>query len=102
MENNNMRYSDGEIDFDEEEIASYYNPNSIGSFNKNKKNSKKLIYLENGKYLFDKECLDLIKSIEEEVIVIVFSGKSQTGKSLIANLLLNNNTFEGVNIYINF
>ena len=96
MQDNEMDQSDIELDFQEDDIA-YYKSNSIGSFNKNTKNSKKLIYLENGKFQVDKECLELLKSIEEEIIVIVFSGKSQTGKSLIANLLLNNNTFEGVN-----
>ncbi len=99
--NNSNNYNDNDISFKEDDIATYHNPNSIGSFNinKNKKNSMQFISLENknGTYNINKEFIDLLRSIEEEIILIVFSGKSQTGKSLIANLLINNNTFEGVN-----
>ena len=73
MEDSQMNQSDVDLDFKEDEIESYYNQNSIESFNKNMKNPKKLINLENGKFKVDKDCLDLLKSIEEEIIVIVFS-----------------------------
>jgi hypothetical protein len=105
-DNDNDNDIDNDLSFLEDDIATYHNPNSIGSFNKNKKNPMQFISLENkngnGIYNFNKECMDLLRSIEEEIILIVFSGKSQTGKSLIANLLINNNTFEGVKFKIKF
>ena len=38
----------------------------------------------------NKEALDMIRSIEDEIIIVSLVGKARTGKSFLLNLLLEN------------
>ncbi len=92
--------SENDIDFKEEDIASHYNQNSYAEFNKKSSTASKLINFEEGRFFLDKKNLDYLKSIEDELIVVAFTGKAKTGKSTMINLIMNSCTYKGVNFFI--
>jgi hypothetical protein len=49
-----------------------------------------LIDFQNNKFELNPEALELINSIEEEIIIVAVVGKARTGKSYLMNLLLDN------------
>jgi hypothetical protein len=49
-----------------------------------------LIDFQNNKFELNSEALELINSIEEEIIIVAVVGKARTGKSYLMNLLLDN------------
>ncbi len=59
-----------------------------------------LIEFINGKFFLKEEALDMISSIEEDIIVVSIVGKARTGKSYLMNLLLDQAGKAGVNIAI--
>ena len=51
----------------------------------------KLIEFDKSNFKLNKEALNIIRSIKEEIVVVSIVGKARTGKSYLMNLLLNNN-----------
>ncbi len=49
-----------------------------------------LIDFEGQTFKLNEEALNMLKSIEEEIIVVSVVGKARTGKSYLMNLLLDN------------
>ncbi len=49
-----------------------------------------LIDFQNNKFELNSEALELINSIEEEIIIVAVVGKARTGKSYLMNLMLDN------------
>jgi predicted AAA+ superfamily ATPase len=49
-----------------------------------------LIDFRDNKFELNPEALELINSIEEEIIIVAVVGKARTGKSYLMNLLLDN------------
>lgn len=80
-------------DFNASQLDNYESPRDIY-----KEESLPLIYFKGNAFELNREALDIIKSIEEEIIVVSVVGKARTGKSYLLNLLLDNiNRNEGVN-----
>ena len=80
-----------EVDFQEEELELQNGHNTYAEFNKKIIKPSQFITFENGRYFINKEILEFIRSIDEELIVVIFTGKSKSGKSYLMNLLLNSN-----------
>ena len=80
-----------EVDFQEEELELQNGHNTYAEFTK--KNLKPALFIgyDNGRYYLNKEILDFIKAIDEELIIVITTGKCKTGKSYLSNLLLNSN-----------
>ena len=55
-----------------------------------------LIDFEGQKFKLNEEAINILKSIEEDVIVVSVVGKARTGKSYLMNLLLDNIGKKGV------
>ena len=77
----------------------------------NKKDSPHYFYKEaplqlidfiNGNFCLNEEALNMIRSIEEEIIIVSIVGKARTGKSYLMNLLLDQSGKGGVNIIFKF
>jgi tRNA U34 5-carboxymethylaminomethyl modifying GTPase MnmE/TrmE len=63
----------------------YNNENGHVEF---KEQPLKLIEVKNGKFSINEEAMNLLRAIEEEIIVVTIVGKELTGKSSLLNLLL--------------
>ncbi len=60
-----------------------------------------LIEFDENRFEINREALKIIRSIEEEVVVVSVVGKVKTGKSYLMNLLLDNiGRKDGVNIIL--
>ena len=59
-----------------------------------------LIDFSDGKFNLNEEALKMIKSIDEELIVVSVVGKARTGKSFLMNLLLDQTGKGGVKMFI--
>jgi ABC-type thiamine transport system ATPase subunit len=70
-----------------------FNPDEIENLESNfeyQEKSIQLIKINGVKYELNASALDLIRSIEDEIIVVTAIGKEKTGKSYLLNLLLDN------------
>ena len=93
---NSLQDNNIDIEFIEDEDNFENNHNTYAEFNKKEKSCIKFLSYENGQYIINPEYLEFLRSIEEELIIVIFTGKSMTGKSHLLNLLLNNNNTKGV------
>lgn len=89
-----------------------FNPDEIDNFESHgdmtnrlkgfKEQSVQLIEFKGDKFEINEEALEIIRGIEDEIIVVSVVGKARTGKSYLLNLLLDNiGRKNGVNILIN-
>lgn len=83
-----------ENDFSERDIEFDNARDTYADFKNNPAKAIKLIDYRNGRFIINKEKIDFIRSIEEELIIILFTGKCKTGNSYILNLLLNSNVHQ--------
>lgn len=63
-----------------------------------------LIDFEGTLFKVNQQAIEMIRSIEDEIVVVSIVGKARTGKSYLMNLLLDNDgnhPNKGVNIIIN-
>ena len=82
MNKENVNFDDNEfIDLEllEEEIPVEYKDEPL-----------QLINFEGSKFVLNEEAMNIIKSINDEVIIVAVVGKARTGKSYLMNLLLDN------------
>lgn len=90
MDNSNYLEEENiEVDFPEEEIIVQNGHSTYAEFKKSITKPAQLLSYENGNYILDKEILDLIRSIDEELIIVIMTGKCKSGKSFLMNLLIN-------------
>jgi len=93
MENSEYLEDDNiEVDFQEEDLELHSGHNTYAEFSKKDIKPALFIGYDNGSYYLNKEILEFIRSIDEELIVVVNTGKSKTGTSYLMNLLLNPNS----------
>jgi tRNA U34 5-carboxymethylaminomethyl modifying GTPase MnmE/TrmE len=70
---------------------SQFNPEEIESLNNSRiEESLKLIELNGSKVQLNFRALEIIKMIEEELIIVTIFGKPKSGKSFLMNLLNDN------------
>lgn len=80
-----------EVDFQEEELELQNGHNTYAEFNKKTIKPALFIGYDNGRYYLNKQILEFIRAIDEELIIVITTGKCKTGKSYLSNLLLNTN-----------
>ena len=59
--------------------------------NKGPEGPIKLIEFNRNEFILNKDALNILNSIKEDLIIVAIVGKARTGKSYLMNLLLNNN-----------
>ena len=59
--------------------------------NKGPEGPIKLIEFNRNEFILNKDALNILTSIKEDLIIVAIVGKARTGKSYLMNLLLNNN-----------
>lgn len=70
---------------------SQFNPEEIESLNNSRiEESLKLLDLNGNNVQLNFRALELIKMIEEELIIVTIFGKPKSGKSFLMNLLIDN------------
>jgi hypothetical protein len=70
---------------------SQFNPEEIESLNNSRiEESLKLLDLNGNNVKLNFRALELIKMIEEELIIVTIFGKPKSGKSFLMNLLIDN------------
>lgn len=80
-----------EVDFQEEDLELQNGHNTYAEFNKKTHKPALFIGYDNGRYYLNKEILEFIRAIDEELIIVITTGKCKTGKSYLANLIMNSN-----------
>jgi len=92
LENDNI-----EIDFQEEDLEIPSGHNTYAEFNKKMIEPAQLIYKDNGIFNINKNIIEFIRSINDELIIVAITGKCKTGKSSLTNLLINSNNTQNKN-----
>lgn len=78
---------------------SQFNPEEIESLNNSRiEESLKLIDLNGNNVQLNFRALELIKMLDEELIIVTIFGKPKSGKSFLMNLLIDN--LNGVRILL--
>ena len=103
-ENNNINENQFNLDeIEENNISSLSIPININNqeepclyYNNNQYNIKEgpinLIEFNKNNFKLNKDALNILRSIKEQIIVVSIVGKARTGKSYLMNLLLNTNS----------
>ena len=74
-----------------------FNPEDLATLNDPNEESLQLIEFDDKTINLNKKALDIIRSIDDEIIIVSAVGKYKTGKSFLLNLLLDQNN-QGVKI----
>lgn len=81
-----------EVDFQEEDLDLNNGHNTYAEFSK--KNIKPTLFIgyDNGRYYLNKGILEFIRAVDDELIMVVNTGKCKTGTSYLTNLLISSNS----------
>jgi len=95
QDNKNYNFNNNN-DLIESDILNYENSDIINENNNENNENKKegpinLIEFNRNNFVLNEKALNILKSIEEDLIIVSIVGKARTGKSYLMNLLLNNN-----------
>jgi hypothetical protein len=80
---------DGNFDMDDDENYEYSEFNGNKNQVEYKEEPLQLINFDNG-FQLNQEAMEILNSIEDDIIIVAVVGKARTGKSYLMNLLLDN------------